>query len=603
MIEKMLKTTIFFRKEEHFFALKMLRELGILHVKDNYNNITVSARLVEKIKDKIKKIDLILNMLSNLPNIELNPNNDYSGTVVNDIIKKYDRLLELKNSLNILHEKYNILAPWDNFSFDLIHELKQSSIYVYLCKSHKSSIKEYKNKGFIVEIINKKSGLCYFLLVTNDKDLKVNNEHIQFYHETPKETLNLKKVYDNIIQIKNDLKQCEDDIYLSKKSIDKIEYYRDRLRERLEFFSNLDTITHKYDKVSFVSGFIPMNKEESLSEVAKMYGWGILHETPTEHDNPPLILNPPKMLSFSNCLFQFVGMYPGYFEWDISVCFLFFFSVFCGIIIGDAGYGLFFLIICIYLKLRLNKQKKKNDAINLFIIISIMTIIWGISTCSLFGISEKLLPNIFKDIRNFIFGDNSSLMNNRVEGLCFILGGLHLSIARIWRAASLKNKTSFGELGWAIVIWANSFTLIKFIAKSSFFILDINIFLYIIGIPMILIFYVNWKKIENILNLVFGFIGSFSDVLSYIRLFAVWFAGVHIIECFASIADIVSNISPYCYIFSILIMIMAHLLNLGLASIAVLVHAMRLNMLEFSNQMELQWSGMAYKPFKSYNKN
>ena len=35
----------------------------------------------------------------------------------------------------------------------------------------------------------------------------------------------------------------------------------------------------------------------------------------------------------------------------------------------------------------------------------------------------------------------------------------------------------------------------------------------------------------------------------------------------------------------------------------VLVHGIRLNTLEFSNQMELEWAGTVFSPFKKQNKN
>jgi vacuolar-type H+-ATPase subunit I/STV1 len=41
-----------------------------------------------------------------------------------------------------------------------------------------------------------------------------------------------------------------------------------------------------------------------------------------------------------------------------------------------------------------------------------------------------------------------------------------------------------------------------------------------------------------------------------------------------------------------------HSLNLVLAVLSVLVHGVRLNILEFSSHVGLAWSGFAFKPFK-----
>ena len=49
---------------------------------------------------------------------------------------------------------------------------------------------------------------------------------------------------------------------------------------------------------------------------------------------------------------------------------------------------------------------------------------------------------------------------------------------------------------------------------------------------------------------------------------------------------------------SALILFLGHALNILLGLMAVIVHGIRLNMLEFSSHLGMQWSGIEYKPFK-----
>jgi V/A-type H+-transporting ATPase subunit I len=48
----------------------------------------------------------------------------------------------------------------------------------------------------------------------------------------------------------------------------------------------------------------------------------------------------------------------------------------------------------------------------------------------------------------------------------------------------------------------------------------------------------------------------------------------------------------------LLILLLGHGLNFAMAGLAVLVHAVRLNTLEFSNHKGVSWSGFAFKPFR-----
>ena len=120
------------------------------------------------------------------------------------------------------------------------------------------------------------------------------------------------------------------------------------------------------------------------------------------------------------------------------------------------------------------------------------------------------------------------------------------------------------------------------------------IYLIIFGSALVGIF-ANFQK--NILkgflislgNLPLDIISSFSDIVSYIRLFAV---GIATVTVAASFNDMAGGITVP------LILVLGHGLNIILAMMSVLVHGVRLNMLEFSGHLGQEWSGKEYKPFK-----
>ena len=52
----------------------------------------------------------------------------------------------------------------------------------------------------------------------------------------------------------------------------------------------------------------------------------------------------------------------------------------------------------------------------------------------------------------------------------------------------------------------------------------------------------------------------------------------------------------------ILIMLVGHGLNIVMGLLSVVVHGVRLNLLEFSGQLGMEWAGIAYDPFKKHDK-
>ena len=83
-----------------------------------------------------------------------------------------------------------------------------------------------------------------------------------------------------------------------------------------------------------------------------------------------------------------------------------------------------------------------------------------------------------------------------------------------------------------------------------------------------------------------------SDIISYIRLWAVGLAGGILASSFNEIAG------PFPLPAAVLILVPAHALNLALGLVAVLAHGVRLNLLEFSNHLGMEWSGREYQPFR-----
>ena len=90
---------------------------------------------------------------------------------------------------------------------------------------------------------------------------------------------------------------------------------------------------------------------------------------------------------------------------------------------------------------------------------------------------------------------------------------------------------------------------------------------------------------------------NFTDVVSYVRLFAVGLAGVAIADAFNVMAFGSAAKGIGAIIGGVLILIAGHTLNFVLGPMSVLVHGVRLNVLEFCSHANVSWSGFAYKPF------
>ena len=79
--------------------------------------------------------------------------------------------------------------------------------------------------------------------------------------------------------------------------------------------------------LSWISGWVPADREDDLRNAAKLHSWGVLLRDPAEGENPPVLLRPPRCFRPVVALFKGLGIAPAYREADISVPFFCFFSI------------------------------------------------------------------------------------------------------------------------------------------------------------------------------------------------------------------------------------------------------------------------------------
>ncbi|MCK4819087.1 hypothetical protein KA005_25160, partial [bacterium] len=286
--------------------------------------------------------------------------------------------------------------------------------------------------------------------------------------------------------------------------------------------------------------------------------------------------------------FDILGTVAGYREFDVSVPFMLALPFFAAILIGDGGYGaiLFFGLLLGYKNIAPALGKEFT---NLLITIGATTLIWGCICASFFGVElyKPLIPV-----------DMSDASRNLMMKISFYVGAIHLSIAQLWVALRLAPNLKFlSKIGWAIFVWGMLGVVQMFVLGYQVNMNTIWPYLLMVGAALAIIFESPNKNIIKMLALgtvsfPLAMLSAFSDVISYVRLMAVGLASSVLAKSFNELATGIDFVPA-----TILILIFGHSLNIGLALIALFAHGVRLNMLEFSNNLGMQWGGHLYAPF------
>jgi len=604
MIVPMKKIFLLLLNSEKNDALIKLKDLGVIHLED----IKGSG---EKLSNLQNQRDLVSKSLSDLPDIKKNGTKavSYGREETLEISKRITSLNEDLKNINdgIVNTQKEIerITIWGDFNPADITLLNENGVNIKLFEFKKADIKKLPEDITKFEIATVKS-VGYYAVISDSFDELEQFEEVQLPSVGLDELntlLSTKKITKD--KISNELLILAD----AKPSLEKlIASYDDEIE-----FENIYSGLSVDGSLTYLQGFIPAGKGDLIKEEAARNSWAVMLQEPEENDHVPTLIKNSKVVRIIQPVFDFLGTIPGYREKDISFFFLIFFSIFFAMIIGDGGYGAIFLGISIYVG---SKIKKKTgsvpDAVFLLAEMSVLTIIWGAITGTWFGsvgISKIPFLNmlIIDKIASFSVEPNARY----IKHLTFIIGTVHLSIAHIWNFISMLKKKpvikAFSQLGWLSMVLGLYFLVLNFVLSAEDFPMpNVAVYMILAGLIAVIVFSEQegnffkglLKGVAGLMPTFLDSISAFSDVISYIRLFAVGLATVAVASSFNSMAAGMGT-GVVGIIGSILILGFGHALNLAMAALSVVVHGVRLNVLEFSGHLGMEWTGENYIPFKN----
>ena len=359
------------------------------------------------------------------------------------------------------------------------------------------------------------------------------------------------------------------------------------LRERMEFEQAKELMAAK-GAVAVISGWVPETKVSEIREQGSGCGWGLLIREPAEGEVPPTLIEPPKFVKPVKALFDGLGIAPAYDEADVSVPFMCYFSLFFAMLVGDGAYGTIFLVATLLLR-----RKLPRSWFVLMTVFSLSTIGWGVISNTWFGESIPWC-NGWPIVRwiNGLDAPAGREYDNMMF-LCFTIGVSHLMLARLWSGVcKLNDRSCLSEFGWAGIV------LFMYILTNSI----VGVFggvptwaFWVFGVSFLTVF-IQAKGMDKGM-LFLNAMSVLGDIISYVRLFAVGLASVQVAANFNSMALNLGLPLWIKWLPVVLIMLIGHGLNIAMAGLSVLVHAVRLNTLEFSNHKGVSWAGYAFRPF------
>lgn len=647
MIVPMKKVSLVILSKEKESALKTLRASGLVHLQ----NVEGKGERLSELKNvsaKLRAAQAILAELKVPPkNLKaVSASNEEAAQCAEKIVSLAERKKALLDKIAQSAAELERLSPWGTVNPSDLAFLSQKGIHLSL---YEIPSDKYNLLGEDVKtlLVNSSKTTKRFLLIS-ETEAEKGERPAGLVPEAYQVVLPEKSSDEIAVEIdsaKGEISKIEAELLESANYAKALSDYEKSLESEIEFESVRSGMEQEAEEkntsLSWISGFVPVDSLSALKETAAQSGWALLCEDPSEDDAVPTKLKNNKLVSLIYPLTDFLDVTPGYREFDISALFLLFFCVFFSMIFADAGYGALIAFVGLILAGKSKKGQKSLAA--LVTLLGACTMVWGVLTCSYFGVDASLLPEQLVNISCVLFSQPKlvlqgmgadaakSLADKNQQIFCFTLALIQLSIAHITCCVSnarQKNLKAMGDFGALLQLWGTFYVVLSMVVADgvnyTFPLMDngqsVNLFgfeaphyfptaaLGVLAFGFLLNFiFSNYEgsigksileSFKNIISVLLGIVNVFSDIVSYIRLWAVALAGAAISNTVNEMAGpMIGKLSMIIVV--VILLCFGHGLNMILNLLSVIVHGVRLNTLEFSQHLGMTWSGTKYKPFSN----
>ncbi|MCL2293995.1 MAG: hypothetical protein FWC36_03930 [Spirochaetes bacterium] len=599
MIVKMKKVSLVILDSAREDALEKLRKLGVVHIEKESKSTEALNSLMEK-RSLFEKVINAFPRSKNKQKLSGKPDlaeADKIVTEANKILEKIHSLIE-----EIDRDKKDILTltPWGDFDPSSVSVLEKDGIFLRFYVLAKEQFAKIPQEAKYV-VVAKAKGINYIVTVAlkGEAPVDIIGDRLVLPAAGLKQlSENIKKKDAEIIQLKKEL----------EKLADKKEIVTEGFKELMAAidFEGVNAEMGKEERFAYLSGYVPVDLADKVKEAAAANTWALLIKDPEVTEDPPTLLKNNRVIEFMKPLLKFLDIAPGYREIDISPFFLLFFTVFVGILVGDAGYGI--LVLTALIVMRFTMKNFKGPVFGLLCTLSVSIIAWGILTGNWFASATlSQVPQLYAMTIPEISSFKDTATN--IMQLSFLIAMVHLTLGfLIGFVRKMPSLAAFANIGNLFILYGAYF-LVQFLLMGAA-LNPITLPLVAIGFVILMICGSQEKGRCFFKGLLFGVASSpmtainsvsiFGDIISYIRLYAVGLAGWSVANSFNNMAAGVAEGlgGPLGIILAIMILFAAHTFNMMLCALGVIVHGVRLNILEFGLKAGMEWSGRPYDPFR-----
>lgn len=532
--------------------------------------------------------------------------------IYEEISSLTEKIDEIQEEIVFLEKEKEKLYPLKEIRIkkSVLNNNNRNFFSVYLIKGSKAdyeqfltTVPELAGVMKITDGYEKRKGTVYFLVAAHkevEEELKrlIADFKLKIidFPEDMKDEETVSDYLDSILLKIIELREKLTELYSRLKA------YTEKYEELLVAYEFFDSEIEKFEKSQLffetekcvlIEGWVPEDNVKRLKEeLESRFFCEVFVESTSNSTSRPVILKNKGVFRSLQFLTELYGN-PSETEPDPTPVIAPYFLTFFGFCLGDAGYGLFLLLLGIFLKLKFKLKDIVRAFADIFIYGGIGALIFGILSGSYFALDMSLIPKFLLKFK--VFDPIENPVN--ILGLSLIFGFLHVVTGIALNAFLLfKNerhhKTYLSEIGKILLLsGAVIFVAMFFTGIKSNILSRISTYFILSGSLLIIGFSSGGAKsfIRKVFSGAYNLYGMSSylgDLSSYARLMALMLAGVLIgmaVNILSKLALELLGIYAG-FPLAVLIAVFGHLFNLLMSIVSGFVHSLRLQYVEFFKQ-------------------
>jgi len=575
------KVTLFGMGWEKEAVLKRVQALGCLHL----CSLAPAPREPEKLPpaqpvDAYKALRYLSGVKEKRRVVRHDERFDMQA-VVAEVLRNQQRVRDAEDRSDALRERVEALRPWGNFLHIPSEQIGGQRLWFYVLP--RDALAELDDLELPWQVVHRDNRFGYLVVISPEEPsaglLPVPRTHTG--------SLPLEAVIRQWEESEIELEELRAERQALTRWINLIAAHLSAAEDRAARL-HAATQTLDEDPLFALQGWAPAPELEHLEALAEELQLALLVEEPAEGERPPTLLSNPPDLAAGQDLVDFYQT-PGYRSWDPSLVVFLSFTLFFSMILSDAGYA---ALLGLGVIAGWRAMGRGDTGRRLRILAATLcgsALVWGLLVGSYFGLSPAegswLAALKLLDINDF----------DTMMRLSVTIGVGHIALANgIMAWQNRGHNRARVSLGWiavvlgGLLVWlgmgeGDAAHLAYRLGELALGAGLLAVFLFGSERPVKSALDLLWRILEGLSSLT-NITKIFGDVLSYLRLFALGLASASLALTFNDLARQVAEAHPGMgLLFSLLILLVGHLLNILLSLMSGVVHGLRLNFIEFYN--------------------